>query len=105
MRQRVSTVWILGVLTVLLAAGTLLATAAAQKSSVPKVQDLLATGEAQLRQLLPLMNVNKQGMVSKQEFMKFMEADFDRLDKERKGELNVKKLSQSELTASHFVGK
>jgi len=105
MRRSKHTVWILAILTVLLATGTMLATAAAQKSSVPKVQDLLAMGEVHVKQLLPLMHTNKEGMVSKQEFLKFMEAEFDRMDKERKGELNVKKLTQSELSASRFAGK
>lgn len=104
MRRRI-TVWILGILTVLLVTATLLATAAAQKSAVPRVQDLLAMGETQVKQLLPLMNANKAGMVSKQEYMTFMEAEFDRLDKEKKGELNVRKLTQSELSAGRFAGK
>ena len=105
MRRRTNTVWILAVLTVLVATGTMLATAAAQKSSVPKIHDFLTMGEEHVKQLLPLMNVNKQGMVSKQEFMKYMEAEFDRLDKEKKGELNVRRLTQSELSASRFTGK
>jgi sulfatase maturation enzyme AslB (radical SAM superfamily) len=105
MRRRTNTVWILAILTVLLATGTMLVTAAAQKSSVPKVHDFLIMGEEHVKQLLPLMNANKQGMVSKQEYMRFMEAEFDRLDKEKKGELNVKKLTQSELSASRFAGK
>lgn len=104
MRRRKNT-WILTILTVLLATGSLLVTAAAQKSSVPRVQDLLAMGEVHVKQLLPLMNTNKEGMISKQEFLKFMEAEFDRLDKEKRGELNVRKLTQSELSASRFVGK
>ena len=104
MRRRKNT-WILTILTVLLATGSLLVTAAAQKSSVPRVQDLLAMGEVHVKELLPLMNTNKEGMISKQEFLKFMEAEFDRLDKEKRGELNVRKLTQSELSASRFVGK
>ena len=44
-------------------------------------------------------------MVSRQEYMKFMEAEFDRLDKEKKGELDAKKLAQSNLSATSFVGK
>jgi Ca2+-binding EF-hand superfamily protein len=51
------------------------------------------------------MDSDKKGMISKQEFMKFMEAEFERLDKDKKGELNVKELTQSSLTASRFTGK
>lgn len=104
MRRSTNTVWILAILTVLLVTGTMLATAA-QKASVPKTQDHLAMGEEQVKQLLLLMQSDKQGMVSKQEYMKFMEAEFDRLDKEKKGELNVKKLTQSDLSATRFAGK
>ena len=95
----------MAILTVLLVTGTMLATAAAQKASVPKVQDRLAMGEEGVKHLLLLMNPDKQGMVSKQEYMKFMEAEFERLDREKKGELNVRKLTQSELSASRFAGK
>jgi hypothetical protein len=39
--------------------------------------------------------------------MKFMEAEFDRLDRSKNGELDVKELTQSRLRVSHFtsVGK
>jgi hypothetical protein len=39
--------------------------------------------------------------------MKFMEAEFDRLDKDKSGDLDVKELAQSQLSASNFskVGK
>ena len=105
MQRQTNTVWILAILTVLLVTGTMLATAAAQKASVPKVQDRLAMGEEEVKHLLLLMNPDKQGMVSQQEYMKFMEAEFERLDREKKGELNVRKLTQSELSASRFAGK
>jgi sulfatase maturation enzyme AslB (radical SAM superfamily) len=82
-------------LAVLLAAGVIVETAAvAQNATAPKAQDNVATGEAAVKQLLPLMNQDKDGKVSKQEFMKFMEAEFDRLDKEKEGKLDVKKLTQ-----------
>jgi hypothetical protein len=47
------------------------------------------------------------GKISKREWMKFMEAEFDRLDKGKDGELDVKELTQSKLRASRFtsVGK
>ena len=103
--RKSTTVWTLAILTVLIATGTLLATAAGQKASVPKVQDRLAMGEDAVRHLLQLVDSNPKGMVSKQEYMKFMEAEFDRLDKERKGELDVRKLAQASLSAIHYVGK
>jgi hypothetical protein len=97
--------WIVVVMAVLIVTGTMFGTAAAQKASVPKPQNKLAMGEDGVKQLLPLMDGNKNGFVSKQEFMKYMEAEFERLDKSKKGELNVKELTQSNLTASRFAGK
>lgn len=97
--------WIIVVIAVLVVTGTMLGNAAAQKASVPKPQNKLLIGEDGIKQLLPLMNTDKNGMVSKQEFMRFMEAEFERLDKNKKGELNVKELTQSAITASRFTGK
>lgn len=51
--------------------------------------------------LLLLMDTDKNGRISKKEFMDFMEAEFERLDKDKSGELDVKELTQSELRASH----
>ena len=105
MLMRTKRRWMIVVIAVLVVAGTMLGNAAAQKASVPKPQNKLAIGEEGVKQLLPLMDTDKKGMVSKQEFMKFMEAEFERLDKNKKGELNVKELTQSNLTASRFAGK
>jgi hypothetical protein len=105
MLSRTNRVWIIVAITVLIATGTMLVNAAAQKASVPKPQDKLTMGEEEVRHLLLLMDSNKKGMVSKQEYMRFMEAEFERLDKSKQGELNVKELTQSNLTVSHFVGK
>ena len=105
MRKRRNFVWFLGVIVVLVATLTLLGNAAAQKASVPKPQNKLAMGEDDVRHLLPLMDADKNGMVSKQEFMKYMEAQFERLDKEKIGQLNGKELTQSNLSATHYVGK
>ena len=102
---RTNKLWIIVVIAVLVVAATLVGNAAAQKASVPKPQNKLAIGEEGIKQLLPLMDSDKNGLISKQEFMKFMEAEFVRLDKEKKGELNVKELTQSNLTASRFAGK
>jgi Ca2+-binding EF-hand superfamily protein len=96
---------IIVVILTLVAAATILGTAAAQKASVPKRQDKLAMGEGEVKQLLLLMNTNSEGQVSKQEYMKFMEAEFAHLDKNKKGELNVKELTKPDLTASRFAGK
>ena len=90
---------------VLVVTGAMLGNAAQQKAAVPKSQDRLAMGEEAIKQLLPLMDTDKNGMVSKQEFMRFMQTEFERLDKNRAGELNVKELTKSNLSASRYTGK
>jgi hypothetical protein len=86
---------------------TLHGIALAQKNSVPKPQDPLVLGENEVKQLLLLIDTNRNGKITKQEWMKFMEAEFDRLDKNKTGELDAKDLAQSKLTLSPFakVGK
>ena len=78
-------------------------TAVAQKAAVPKPQDKLALGEPEVKQLLLLIDTDKSGKISKQEWMKFMEAEFERLDKDKKGQLDAKELTQSKLRVSHPV--
>jgi hypothetical protein len=57
--------------------------------------------------LLLLIDTDKKGKVSKQEWMRFMEAEFNRLDEAMTGYLDVRELMQSQLRVSHFssVGK
>jgi EF hand len=88
---------------VLVATWAILGTAIAQKAVVPKPQDKLALGENEVKQLLLIMDTDENGKISKQEWMKFMEAEFDRLDKDKKGQLDAKELTQSKLRVSHVV--
>ena len=69
-------------------------TVVAQKAATSKAQDNVAKGEPEVKQLLPLMDQDGEGKVSKQEFMNFMAAEFDRLDKKNEGKLDVKELTQ-----------
>ncbi len=80
-----------------LALAALAPTSFAQKASVPRPQDKLAIAEPHATQLLLLMDGDKNGKVSKDEWMKFMAAEFDRLDKRKAGELNVKALKHESL--------
>jgi len=105
MLKQTKRVWIIGAITAMVAAGSMLGNAAAQKVSVPKPQDNLALGEGEVKKLLLIMEADKKGKISKQEYMKFMEAEFERLDEDKNGELDVKKLTQSTVTANRFVGK
>jgi Ca2+-binding EF-hand superfamily protein len=63
-------------------------------------------GEDDVKQLVLLMDTDKSGKVSRQEFMNFMAAEFDRLDQDKSGELDVKELAQSRIRPSRpVVGK
>jgi hypothetical protein len=54
-------------------------------------------------QLLPLMDTDRSGYVSRQEFMSFMDQEFDRLDVSHRGHLNVEELAEKQ--APHITGK
>jgi hypothetical protein len=107
MSRRSNVVWIVVFLAMFALAGATLRRGAAQKAAVPKPQDKLVIGDEEVRQLLLLIDTDKSGKISKQEWMRFMEAEFDRLDKSKNGKLDVKELTQSRLRVSHFtsVGK
>jgi Ca2+-binding EF-hand superfamily protein len=51
------------------------------------------------------MDTDKNGKISKQEWMKFMEAEFERLDTNHDGELDVKELTESRMRVHPFGGK
>ena len=107
MLNRMRIVLVMLVIAVLATPWGMVGTAVAQKAAVPKPQDKFAIGEDEAKQLLLLIDTDKEGKVSKQEWMKFMEAEFDRLDKPKTGYLDIKELMQSKLRVSHFssVGK
>jgi Ca2+-binding EF-hand superfamily protein len=107
MLRRTNIVLVVVVIAVLVATWALLGTAVAQKATVPKPQEKLSLGEDEVKQLLLIMDTDKNGKISKQEWMAFMEAEFDRLDKAKNGQLDVKELAQSRFRVSHFasVGK
>jgi hypothetical protein len=64
----------------------------------------VAAGEVDVKQLLILMDTDKNGRISRKEFMDFMAAEFDRLDTDKSGELDVTELEKSQLTTSHRGG-
>lgn len=88
------------VIAVVFAAGTMVSTqlvARQSGESIPPKQAILADGDASTLELLRLMDTDKSGKISKQEFLRFMEAEFNRLDKDKSGELDVRELAQSQL--------
>lgn len=78
-------------------------TPTAQSKSAPASADTqrkekqLVAGEAEAKQLLLLMDRNQNGKVSREEFMNFMAAEFDRLDINKDGQLDVNELVQSKF--------
>jgi len=70
----------------------------AQKAAVPKQPDKNSLAQQNVRELLLLMDTDKNGKISKQEWMKFMDMEFDTLDKDKKGELDQNELLQSTVT-------
>jgi hypothetical protein len=103
MLRRTNAVWLMVAVSVLVVIWSVLGIAVAQRAATPKDQDKLALGEPEVRQLLLLMDTDKNGKISKHEWMQFMEAEFDRLDKDKQGQLDAKELTQSKVRVSHPV--
>src|ERR1700733_13516666 len=81
-------------LAVIIAAYTV-ALSFAQKANVPIRQDVVALLQPKVIEVLFLMNADRNGKISKKDFMNRMEAVFDRLDKDRHGELDPRQFRQS----------
>ena len=81
--------------------GTMIHTAVMAQESDSKAASpndkKVAAGEREAKKLLLLMDKDKSGKVSKQEFMSFMEEEFARLDKNHDGQLDVSELSQAQI--------
>jgi len=105
--QKQSKVILLGV-ALLLAAGAVAPTALTGQNSganTPAKEKKVAAGEREAKKLLLLMDKDQSGKVSKQEFMSFMEAEFDRLDVDKSGELDVKELTQSQFRTRQAISR
>ena len=105
MLKRMNVVFVLVVFVGALAA---IGAAAPQKDSAPKVPNKVLLGQAQVKQLVLLMDTNQNGKISKQEWMDYMSKEFDSLDTDKSGELDVNELKMSSLRSSQpqpAVGK
>jgi Ca2+-binding EF-hand superfamily protein len=74
-------------------AGAMAVTDVAQKP-----RDKFALANEDVKELLLLLDTDKNGRISKQEWMNFMEAEFNKLDKDGNGELDPNELMQSKLS-------
>ena len=61
----------------------------------PRQPDKNVMAIENVKQLLLVMDTDKRGKISKQQWMAFMEAEFDRLDVTKKGELDQTAIRQS----------
>jgi hypothetical protein len=87
---------------VFLAAGSLVTTeVAADAPAAPASTKKLSTGLTPLAQLLQLMDTDKNGKVSKEEFMNFMQAEFDYADKNKDGQLDPTELKNMVYHMNH----
>jgi len=86
-----------GVLGVGAMVGTKLAAQDSNQKVEPQKEKKLAAGEREAKKMLLLMDTDQSGKVSKQEFMSFMEAEFERMDINKDGELDVKELTNSRV--------
>jgi Ca2+-binding EF-hand superfamily protein len=66
----------------------------------PKPRDKFALANENVKELLLLLDTDQSGRISKREWMNFMEAEFNKLDKDGNGELDPKELLQSKLSVS-----
>jgi Ca2+-binding EF-hand superfamily protein len=79
----------------LIAAMSLTGVAVAQKVGSSAQPDKFAVANKNVKELLLLMDADKDGKISKREWMSFMEAEFNRLDKDGNGVLDLVELRQS----------
>jgi hypothetical protein len=63
-----------------------------------KTPNKAAIATENAKQLLSLMDTDKNGKISKQEWMNFMSAEFDRLDVDHSGELDPHELLAARVT-------
>lgn len=77
---------------------------ARDKAAAPETQGRPLLTSDQVKLLFVLMDTDKDGKISRQEWMSFMQAEFDRLDTKKTGELTPNDMSQLRLQVNTFSG-
>lgn len=77
------------------------------KAAVPNAPSRQQLRDSEVNYLVLLMDTDKNGKISKKEWMAFFEAEFDRLDVDKNGELDPQELkfSRVRVRAPASVGK
>lgn len=75
---------------------------AQKQPAAPAPPDKATLALQNAKQMLLLMDADKNGKISKEEWLKFMAAEFDRLDTDKSGELDVKELEKTTISFRHF---
>jgi Ca2+-binding EF-hand superfamily protein len=75
---------------------------AQNRAAAPKREDRQRLKEDEVTLLFFLTDTDKNGKISKQEWITFMSAEFDRLDTDKSGDLDPKELAQLSLRRSNF---
>ena len=73
-----------------------------KQPSAPKPPDKATLADENVKQMLLLMDTDKNGKISRDEWMKFMAAEFDRLDKDKSGELDPRELLKTHMSFRAF---
>jgi len=77
--------------------------AAEPRQVAPKQEDKQTLRADHVRQLLVLMDTDTSGKVSKQEWMGYLAAEFDRLDRDKSGMLDIRTVVPATLHARPFA--
>jgi Ca2+-binding EF-hand superfamily protein len=88
---------------IILLLAVLFATApSAQNRAAAAPGDRQGPKEDEVNLMFFLMDTDKNGKISKQEWMTFMSAEFDRLDTDKSGDINPKELAQLSFRRINF---
>jgi Ca2+-binding EF-hand superfamily protein len=100
--KRTNLLLILVAVAMLIAVCLTVNTAVARQSSTAKLQDNYALGQPGVEDLLPLMDADHDGTVTEQEFMGYMKTEFQRLDKDETGAVDLSQLMQTGVHPKYF---
>jgi hypothetical protein len=76
--------------------------AAEERQTLPKPPDKQMLRAEEVRQMPLLMDTDESGKISKQEWLRFMEAEFDRMDPGKSGSLDPRKLAVTNAQVIHI---